>query len=174
MTTNRTYWQLIHLNSIYASVQEKTSFDATQLFLHDALIKLSDRAFIAQTMYSYNSSLESVLDFLLYSNPVEYHVDQGQKESEADYLTRRRKYTSNIVREFLLHTFWVNKLTKTVNKKTFHVNNNETSSYQESIKKMHDAVSQTPLNAECLITESSKRDEDRNRHYNYDLEAYAV
>ena len=39
---------------------------------------------------------------------------------------------------------------------------------------MHDDVSQTPLNEKCLFSESSKRDVDRNRHYNYDLEAYAL
>ena len=64
--------------------------------------------------------------------------------------------------------FWGNKFTNTVNKKALHVNNNETRSYQESIKKMHNAVSQTPLNEKCLITESSKRDVDQNHDYNYD------
>ena len=40
---------------------------------------------------------------------------------------------------------------------------------------MHDAVSQTPLNEKCLVTEGAKRDVDhRNRDYSYDLEAYAM
>ena len=39
---------------------------------------------------------------------------------------------------------------------------------------MHDAVSQMPLNEKCLIIENTKRDVDRNRDYQYDLEAYAM
>ena len=101
-----TYKQVVvHLKSIYATVQEKTSVGATQLLLHDALIKVSDRTLIAQSMYSYNSSLESVLDFFLYSNPVEYPAAKGQNESNYDYMTRRREYLRNIVGEFLLRTF---------------------------------------------------------------------
>ena len=165
---------VVHLKSIYASVQEKTPVDATQLLLHDALIKVNDRALVAQSMYSYNSSLESVLDFFLESNPVEYIADQGQDETQQDYLNRRKEYVRNIIREFLLRTFWGNKLTSAVNKKAFQLNINETRTYQESLKKLHDAVSQTPLNEKCLVSENSKREVERNRDYGYDLEAYAM
>ena len=97
---NMSYDQVVvHLKSIYATVQKKTSVYATQLLLYDALIKISDWALIAQNMYSYNSSLESVLDFFLDSNPVEYHATQGQNESNYDYMTRRREYVRNIIKK---------------------------------------------------------------------------
>ena len=71
-------------------------------------------------------------------------------------MNRRKEYVRNIIREFMLRTIWGNKLTNAVNKKAFHVNNNETRSYQASLQKMHDAVSQTPLNEKCLMTEGAK------------------
>ena len=43
-------------------------------------------------MYSYNSSLESVLDFFLNFNPVEYPETPDMSESDAEYMTRRREY----------------------------------------------------------------------------------
>ena len=102
---NMSYDQVVvHLKSIYATVQENTSVDTAKLLLHDALIKASDRALIAQSTFSYNSSLEIVLD-CLYSNPVEYPAAKGQNESNYDYMTRRREYLRNIVGEFLLRTF---------------------------------------------------------------------
>ena len=105
-------------------------------------------------MHSYNSSLERVLGFFLDSDPNEF------PESEAEYMTKRREYVGNIDRECCLRIFRDNKLTNTGKKKVFLVNTNETRSYQESIKKMHDAVSQTPLNEKCLIIENTKRDVD--------------
>ena len=41
---NMSYDQVVvHLKSIYATVQEKTSVDSTQLLLHDSLIKVIER-----------------------------------------------------------------------------------------------------------------------------------
>ena len=70
--------------------------------------------------------------------------------------------------------FWGNKLRFSVNKKSFHVNTNETRSYQGSIKRRYDAVSQTPMNKKCLIIANTKRDVDRNHDNENDLEEYAM
>ena len=39
---------------------------------------------------------------------------------------------------------------------------------------MYDALSQTPLNEKCLVTESSRSEVDRNRDYSYYLKAFAM
>ena len=109
---------VVYLKSIYATIQEKTPICCCHTtVVHDALIKVSDRELITQSIYSYNSSLESLLDFLFDSNSIEFLVDQVQNESDADYMARLSEHVRNILRQFCLCMFWRKKLTNTVNQK---------------------------------------------------------
>ena len=154
---NMSYAEVIaHLRSIYASNQEKSLSDSTITLLRDAGTKITDRALLAQVMYSYHTSLESVLDFFVLENPVVIPV--RTTESDAEFKLVMDRFIKDVLREFSLRVFIGSKLTASVHKRAFQLENNTHRSYNESVRQLHDAIKQTPITQKCFLSEGIKNE----------------
>ena len=170
---NSSYDEIIeYLKPMYAKVEEKTCLDAVQSLLRDGTVTVKDRNLIAQFLYPYHNSLEAVLDFFIESNPVEI-ITQAAGETNAAFAARMNDFIRNVIREFSLRIFWGAKLTGPVNNKAFQLNQGETRTYPESLKKLHDAIMQTSLNDKCLSNEVTRKDFVKNYDYP-EYESYTV